>query len=254
MSPRHGLLLGVVAALVVLSSTALAARRDVPVSGSVLSTTRPVYAHSPGSTRVPRLRMLAADRGSGQGMPSIDPGWLADVSARAGIPEAAMRGYAVASLRISAAQPDCGLGWTTLAGIGYVESLHGTLDGRVLGADGHSEPVVLGPALDGQGDVATIPATAESTAWHGDPQWDHAVGPLQFIPSTWATWASDGDGDGVADPNDLDDAAYAAARYLCASGSATGAGWSRAIFSYNHSDSYVRSVYDAAAAYAARTS
>ena len=102
--------------------------------------------------------------------------------------------------------------------------------------------------LDGSGDVAAVPGDGGT--------WQRATGPLQFIPSTWERWGSDGDGDGVADPQDIDDAAYAAARYLCASGAdlATGPGWSAAVFSYNHSDAYVRSVYDAAQAYADRTS
>ncbi len=64
--------------------------------------------------------------------------------------------------------------------------------------------------LDGSGDVAAVPGEAGT--------WQRATGPLQFIPSTWERWGSDGDGDGVADPQDIDDAAYAAARYLCASG------------------------------------
>lgn len=75
---------------------------------------------------------------------------------------------------------------------------------------------------------------------------------MQFIGSTWATWASDGDGDGVTDPTDIHDAAYAAARYLCASGSLGGTGWSRAILSYNHSEAYVQQVWAAADAYATR--
>ena len=45
---------------------------------------------------------------------------------------------------------------------------------------------------------------------------------MQFIPSTWRTWQTDGDGDGVADPNDIDDAALAAAGYLCQSGDLIG--------------------------------
>jgi membrane-bound lytic murein transglycosylase B len=105
------------------------------------------------------------------------------------------------------------------------------------------------------GNFAAIRATAESTRWHGDPQWDHAVGQLQFIPSTWDTWASDGDGDGRSDPNDIDDAAYAAARYLCHDGRdlTTGSGWAGGIFSYNHAQSYVDAVYSAAMSYASRT-
>ena len=44
----------------------------------------------------------------------------------------------------------CKVGWTTLAGIGWVESQHGTIGGRTLGDDGHSSTPVLGPALDGK--------------------------------------------------------------------------------------------------------
>ncbi|HEY0948951.1 lytic transglycosylase domain-containing protein, partial [Nocardioides sp.] len=182
----------------------------------------------------------------------VDPRWVARTAARAGIPGPAVRAYANAQL----AEPaGCDVGWTTLAGIGWVESHHGTIDGRTLGEDGHSSTPILGPALDGRGQVAAIPATPQSRAWHGDPAWDHAVGPLQFIPSTWAAWGADGDGDGTADPNDLDDAAYAAVRYLCADGHdlESGQGWADAVFSYNHAQSYVDAVYAAASAYAERT-
>lgn len=185
--------------------------------------------------------------------PVVDPDWIAAVASAAGIPQPALRAYTVAAARTAASDPGCRLGWTTLAGIGYIESQHGQIGDRTLLADGRSDPLILGPALDGKGDVAAIAATAESTQWHGDPVWDHAVGPLQFLPSTWASWRADGDGDGVRDPNDIDDAAFAAARYLCADGHVLdAAGWSAAIFSYNHADSYVRAVYDAASAYASR--
>ena len=78
---------------------------------------------------------------------------------------------------------------------------------------------------------------------------------MQFLPETWAAWAADGDGDGTADPGDLDDAAAAAARYLCAGGRdlATGAGWSSGVLSYNRSTAYVADVRAAATAYAERT-
>ena len=189
---------------------------------------------------------------SGSGVPVVDGAWLRRTARAAGVPEVALGAYARAEL---SAPEGCGIGWTTLAGIGWVESQHGTLGGRTLGADGYSSSRILGPALDGVGNVAAIPATAESTGYHGDPQWDHAVGPMQFIPSTWETWQSDGDGDGVLDPNDIDDAALAAARYLCADGRdlTTGEGWTGSVFSYNHAQVYVEDVHAAATAYADRT-
>jgi hypothetical protein len=183
--------------------------------------------------------------------PIVDPAWVTRVATKAGIPAPAVRAYADAQL----AEPKgCEVGWTTLAGIGWVESQHGTLGGRTLGEDGRSSTPVLGPALDGD-PYAAIPATPETTAWHGDPLWDHAVGPMQFIPSTWEQWGTDGDGDGVADPNDVDDAARTAVAYLCADGHdlTSGAGWADAIFGYNHDQSYVDSVHAAATTYAERT-
>ena len=250
MSSRLPLVLGAVAVVGVLSATALAARSGDPVRQDlVITTPAPVYAAAPAAPG----SVQAAPRGDG--VVTVDPGWASRMAGKAGIPLPAMRAYSVAALRLSSESPGCHVGWSTLAGLGYVESLHGTIGGRSLLDDGHSSSPILGPALDGRGDFAAIPASPTSAQWHGDADWDHAVGPLQFIPSTWATWQSDGDGDGVADPNDLDDAAYAAGRYLCASGASldTGPGWVAAVFSYNHSYDYVRSVYDAASAYATRT-
>jgi len=67
-----------------------------------------------------------------------------------------------------------------------------------------------------------------------------AVGWMQFMPETWAGYGVDANGDGVADPYDPEDAIFAAANYLRASGAPTD--WYNAIFAYNHADWYVADV------------
>ncbi|RKS93348.1 membrane-bound lytic murein transglycosylase B [Microbacterium sp. AG790] len=182
--------------------------------------------------------------------PRVDPVWLARVSAATGIPARALRAYAGAQLTIAAEQPSCGLGWNTVAAIGAIESDHGRHGGAVLGENGYSTPAIRGPSLDGDG-VAAI-ADTDGGRWDGDTTWDRAVGPMQFIPDTWDRWGADGNGDGVADPNQIDDAALATARYLCAAGTMTdAAGWRAAVFAYNHLDVYVDDVAAAANRYAA---
>ena len=86
----------------------------------------------------------------------------------------------------------------------------------------------------------------------GDASVDRAVGPMQFIPSTWRKWASDGNGDGLGDPQQIDDAALAAARYLCAGGRdmASPSGWWAGILSYNNSTEYAQKVFGLADGYA----
>lgn len=212
----------------------------------------PTGLPAPAAQRPPAEGGTSGTAPTRTSVPQIDPDWLDRTARRSGLPGVALRAYARAMLR---APDGCGVGWTTLAGIGWVESQHGTIGGRTLDAEGHSSSPILGPALDGSGDFAAIAATPESTVWHGDPSWDHAVGQMQFIPSTWEQWGADGDGNGVADPNDIDDAAYAAARYLCADGNdlASSSGWSGSVFSYNHSSEYVAAVHAAATAYAQRT-
>jgi hypothetical protein len=70
-----------------------------------------------------------------------------------------------------------------------------------------------------------------------------ALGPMQFLPSTWAAWGISGFGDkGPPNINDPYDAVPSAARYLCAAGGSTAAGLPRAIFAYNHADWYVNEV------------
>lgn len=246
-----GVLAALVALGVVIVSGGGGARSSADVAGA------PTYDAAPAPAS---LGGPAADQGSSTVSRSaprraltVDPAWAASTGARAGIPARAMVAYGTAALRLQRTQPTCNLSWNTLAGIGWVESHHGTIGGRALLEDGRSSELVLGPALNGQG-FAAIRSTRESARWHGDRTWEHAVGPLQFIASTWERWGTDGDGDGVADPTDLDDAALSAGRYLCADGHdlATGAGWGRAVHSYNHDNAYVLNVLSAANTYAER--
>jgi membrane-bound lytic murein transglycosylase B len=182
----------------------------------------------------------------------VDPTWAVRTAAATGIPVRAVLAYGSATLTLGTQQPGCHIAWNTLAGIGAVESAHGTHSGARLLASGTTVPAIRGPALNGKG-VGTI-RDSDNGSWDGDRSWDRAVGPMQFIPGTWRRWGTDGSGDGIADPNQIDDAALTAARYLCASGSmANGDGWRAAILSYNHSDSYVNSVAAMANRYAAAT-
>lgn len=114
----------------------------------------------------------------------------------------------------SAADYCPGLSWTVLAAIAQIES-----------ADGAN----IGPSSAG------------------------ALGPMQFLPSTWAIWGIDAFGQTGA-PNVLNpyDAVPSAARLLCADGAAAGGqSLADAIFDYNHADWYVKEVLELAAQYAA---
>lgn len=179
--------------------------------------------------------------------------WAASVAARTDVPARALESYAAAESRLASLAPACDLKWVTLAGIGAVETDHGRHGSRTLLANGHSSSPIIGPRLDGSRFESV--RDTDAGEFDGDTSWDRAVGPLQFIPSSWADWATDGDNDGRADPQDLDDAAISAGRYLCAEGGDldTDVGWSRAVLSYNDTENYLLAVQTQAAAYAEAT-
>jgi hypothetical protein len=179
-------------------------------------------------------------------LPAVPPTLSQD-----GIPARALAAYRAAAARTARDAAGCRLTWPLLAAIGFVESAHGSVHGAAVQPDGRVAPPVLGPRLDGAGAFALI-RDSDRGALDGDPVLDRAVGPMQFIPSSWFRHRADGDGDGRADPHDLDDAALAAAGYLCAGGRRLDepAGTIAAVFSYNHSYDYVRVVLTAAARYA----
>jgi hypothetical protein len=166
--------------------------------------------------------------------------WTASSLASHDLPEAALASYKRAAATMASTDPSCQMPWTLLAGVGRVESDHGRYGGSVLSTDGVSRPAIIGVALNGKGPVAAIRDT-DNGRLDRDKVWDRAVGPMQFIPSTWAYAGRDGDGNGNRNPHDLDDAALAAAGYLCSgSGSMLVESSARAaVFRYNPSDSYV---------------
>jgi len=170
-----------------------------------------------------------------------------------GIPKVALNAYRVAAARIDASLPACGIDWSLVAAIGRVESDHGQFGGATLGPDGTSAPKIIGPALNGQG-FAFIHDT-DHGVYDGDPVYDRAVGPMQFIPSTWVSYAVDGNGDGTASPFDINDAALAAAHYLCVAGGdlRSAAGQQRAVLAYNDSNAYLAEVLALARGYATGT-
>ena len=126
-----------------------------------------------------------------------------------GVPLVALHAY----WRASQLAP-CQIPWWVIAGIGRVESGHGSAHGSSLTAEGDTTVRILGIPLDGRAGVAAIGDT-DGGRLDGDSRWDRAVGPMQFIPGTWNRWAADNNADGEADPHNIYDAAGAAARYLC---------------------------------------
>jgi len=183
----------------------------------------------------------------------VDPQWVTTTANETGIPERALAAYAGVAIRKAAEMPACGLSWNTLAAIGATESGHGRHDGSELRADGTAIPPIYGIALVG-GETDTIP-DSDGGAIDGDAEWDRAVGPMQLIPQTWRNWHVDGNGDGVEDPQNIDDATTATANYLCrASGDmATAMGWSAGITAYNSDPAYIVKIAAAGSAYRADT-
>ncbi|GAB3939347.1 lytic transglycosylase domain-containing protein [Corynebacterium tapiri] len=182
--------------------------------------------------------------------------WAEPIAASTGIPEPALRAYGNAALIAQDAWPQCHLAWTTLAGIGQVETRHGTYTGKLFDSahideNGVVTPPIIGIALDGSSGVAEIPDT-DHGQFDNDPQFDRAVGPMQFIPDSWHRYGLDASGDGFADPHQIDDAALGAAKHLCENNRdlSTPEGWTQGVLSYNRSQQYLIDVRDAAASYA----
>ncbi|MFC7331429.1 NlpC/P60 family protein [Marinactinospora rubrisoli] len=134
-----------------------------------------------------------------------------------GIPDVLLDAYDRAAASTEQVRPGCtGMRWSILAGIGKVESNHLADLGSDIEPNGDIDPPLYGPTLNGDG-FAAIPDT-DNGELDGDATWDRAVGPMQFIPSSWETYGQDGNGDGVKDPQNVYDATLATAAHLCGEG------------------------------------
>ena len=168
-----------------------------------------------------------------------------------GIPSTVLAAYRAAEAALAASNPSCRLPWNLVAGIGRVESGHAS-GGRVDGA-GTTNGRILGPRLDGTTVATATIRDTDGGTLDGDAAFDRAVGPMQFIPGTWKSFAKDGNNDGVASPHNVFDAAVTAGTYLCAGGGdlSQPAAQRAALLRYNRSDAYGALVLRWAAAYGA---
>ena len=235
-------LAGLVAAVLVSSSCSYGPTREAPPP-------IPPGIPPPAGAPVPTVDIYAPGRTSDQLRE-----WASGMNQQMDIPVAALAAYGNAAETMRQTRPECNLAWTTLAGIGHVETRHGRYRGASLNDDGYALPPIIGIKLDGSPGFENIPDT-DGGELDGDSEYDRAVGPMQFIPESWRKYGVDANGDGRADPNQIDDAAVSAARLLCINGGdlSQAENWQRAILAYNNSREYVMDVRDAAAAYSVGT-
>jgi membrane-bound lytic murein transglycosylase B len=198
----------------------------------------------PDGTRLPAHAVrapasLTAPPRLAREVPRIGRSVLATASA-SGIPAVALAAYQRAATVIDTADHGCRMPWQLVAAIGRVESDHGRSGGNVLTDRGIDQPGIYGPALDGRHGRVRITDT-DAGRYDRDTRFDRAVGPMQFIPSTWAIVGVDADNDGQRNPQDIYDAALASAVYLCSGPGdlSTIAAQRQAVFRYNHSHRYV---------------
>nr|WP_034289875.1 murein transglycosylase [Amycolatopsis benzoatilytica] len=199
---------------------------------------KPEQRPQPGA-EAPRVGLAAPpDRPLVSDQAELDA-WATRVAGKTHLDARVLAAYGRAEMWMQRQKPSCHLSWATLAAIG--NQAFGT---ATPGADG-TLPVKPGRA--------EVPDT-DKGKYDGDRTADHRIGPLQMLPSAWHKHAQRANGDGKpADQSNLDDAAFTAARYLCANGDDLGtpAGWWAAMTSYNPAVNYVQDIFTAADSYAA---
>ncbi|WP_307624339.1 C40 family peptidase [Streptomyces sp. V3I7] len=172
-------------------------------------------------------------------------GGIAEGGTAADIPPRMLSAYQKGVQQVGRYAPRCrGMRWPILAGIAKVESNH--VIGRNIADNGDIRPKIYGVLLNGSGQGGNTTALPDSDngRWDGTANGERAVGPFQFLPSTWERTGRDASGDKTADPHNADDAALGAAIYLCGNGRdlAKRSQLTAAILQYNHSSEYVSNV------------
>jgi membrane-bound lytic murein transglycosylase B len=228
------------------SPSSMAPVRDAavtPLAAVAPSPINPDGASVVAATKTPTPFHIASTTNISGPPPSVvvtSPGTLR-------IPMINLNAYQNAERMMAASYPGCGISWNLLAGIGRIESMHS--NGGATDASGSAVRPIYGPALDG-----TLPGNEviEMGRNANRVMYARAMGPMQFLPGTWARYASDGNGDGKADVQNVFDASLAAARYLCSGGLnlRDQSQVMTAILRYNNSMAYAQNVLGWAAAYA----
>ncbi|WP_372727195.1 lytic transglycosylase domain-containing protein [Nocardioides sp.] len=225
----------------------LSAAWTASLTGVGLSTASATETYTPGLPDGTSIPATAIEAPASVSLPgAVAPGVQGNArqavatASTAGIPAAALAAYQRAETVINAADPSCKLSWQLIAAIGRVESDHGRINGNILDDQGVAQPGIYGIALNGKNNTARITDT-DAGQYDSDTVFDRAVGPMQFIPSTWSVVGVDADGDAQRNPQDIDDAALASAVYLCSGNDdlSTVVGQRAAVYRYNHSQSYV---------------
>jgi hypothetical protein len=244
-----GLWLPVVIFVALLAIAAVVGRIIVPAGGPEAGAAPPTAVGSaPGSPQpsatpaVPGLPPLPT--------PPPRPAdalaaWAQRIGNMINVPEVAIEAYGYAQLMLQQTDPGCHLSWTTLAGIGQVESTHGQAGGAVLEPGGRSSPPIAGPLLDGRNGRPLVRDT-DAGAFDGDATFDRSMGPMRLVPTVWRAQAIDADADGILDPYDIDDASLALARLLCSGSEDLSklTGWTASVERFRNTPAgYARSVF-----------
>jgi membrane-bound lytic murein transglycosylase B len=253
---------GLIVALAVVSAAAgatvvphIASPPPSQAAGPVVINPEPTQSAEPTPTDTPTTEPSASPTPTGAPRPAAAfTSWAAPLAGPLAIPQVALEAYGYAEWVLQQTRGTCKLQWTTLAAIGKVTTEHGKQNGSSLDQLGRERPALIGPALNGSGGNPKVTDT-DAGALDGDQTWDHTIGPMQFIPAMWQLSGVDANGDELADPQNIDDAALAAAYHLCSSGKdlSVAANWKAAVTAYFGLAARIDKIFEEAQSYGVRS-